>query len=226
MKLNTERKKLVVEGVKLLTVVGAMLALYLSISGWAVLVEKDKLENTQKSAQQLEEIKTLRSKIENSGSAKKLYATVVEDRKNEHFEIDNDQVREVLQELVKRHRLTVNGKLEYSTEKEFKHPDLASVTTPMIVRRDAKLKVNAISDMQVYAFMHSLSRELSGVIRFTSFKLIRKAPMDTQAITQLALGRPVFTVDAEISFDWFGFKQASESGQSAGNPPVQRGVKP
>ena len=206
MKLQDERKSLAVESVKMLVVVGVFVAIYIGVSAWASSAEQSKTESANLAAQQQSEIATLRSKIDSSGSSQKLFATVVEDRKNEQFEIDNEKVRDVLQDLVKRYRLSVSDKLEYSAEKDFKHPELATVTIPIIVRQEARLKFSAISDLHAYAFMQALSRELPGVVRYTQFKLMRKAPLDAEAVTQLAAGKSVYTVDVELAFDWFGFK--------------------
>lgn len=218
MKLQTERKKIVVEGIKIAGGVGVCLFLYIAASAWASSAENGKTQAVAQSSQQTAEIATLRSKIDNSGSAQKIYADIVEERKNENFEIDNDKVRTVLQDLIVLHRLSINDKLEYSSDKEFKHPELTTVTTPMIVRQDAKLRFMAISDLQVYAFMRSLSHELPGIVRFTKFKLTRKAPFDNTVLTQITSGQAPQMVEAEIAFDWFAFKPEKEEKDAAASP--------
>lgn len=211
MKIQNERNRLIKEVIKLTVGVGVCLAIYLGASSWASSVEQSKTENTSRTAQLQTEITNLRTKVDSSGSAQKIYTGLVESRGNEDFEIDNEKVRAILQELVKRHRISISDKLEYSAEREFKHPELTTVTTPIKVRQEAKLRFAAISDLHVYAFMQSLSRELPGIIKFTQFKITRKVMVDEDAITQLALGRTINTVEAEVAFDWFGFDQTNDA---------------
>lgn len=216
MKLQSERKKLAVEGAKLAAGVAVCVVLYVAASSWAGSAENGKNQATAQLSQQTSEIATLRAKIDNSGDAQKIYADVVEERKNEDFTIDNEKVRTVLQDLIILHRLSINDKLEYSSDKEFKHPELTTVTTPMIVRQDAKLRFQAISDLQVYAFMHSLSHKLPGIVRFTKFRLTRKSPFDNGVLVQIASGGAPHMVEAEIAFDWFAFKpEASDETEAS-----------
>lgn len=215
MKIQNERNRLIKEVVKFTAIAGVCLAVYLGASMWASSVEQSKTQNTARTAQLQTEITNLRTKVDSSGSAQKIYTGLVESRGNEDFEIDNEKVRAVLQELVKRHRISISDKLEYSAERDFKHPELTTVTTPIKVRQEAKLRFAAISDLHVYAFMQSLSRELPGIIKFTQFKITRKVMVDEDAIAQLALGRTINTVEAEVTFDWFGFVHADDAGEKA-----------
>lgn len=223
MKLQSEQKALIVEGTKLLGVVGVCIALFVAAGAWKASMETSKTQEQGKAGQQTAEINTLRDKIKNSGASKELYASVVETRRNESFTIDNDKVRDVLQDLVKRHRLSVNDKLEYSAEKDFTSPSLTSLTTPITVRQEAKLKFAAISDLHAYSFIQALARELPGVVKYTHFKLTRKYPMDTELITQLATGRAVYAVDVELTFDWFSIRNES---QDAAANNAQTGEQP
>lgn len=215
MKLESERKKLILDAVKMAVVIGIAGGIYFATSMWAGSVDKEKQTISGQASQQQSEIGAMHSKIDNSGTSKKLYTSVVEERGNEDFEIDTDKVRDVLQELVKQHRISLSDKLEYSAEHELKHPELTALTTPVFVRQDAKLRFSAISDLHVYAFIDGLARKLPGVIRITQFKLTRKAPLDTDTIAQLAEGKQVNTVDAELTFDWFGFKPVPEKQEPA-----------
>lgn len=223
MKLQSEQKALIVEGTKLLGVVGVCIALFVAAGAWKASMESSKAQEQGKAGQQTAEINTLRDKIKNSGASKELYASVVEARRNESFTIDNDKVRDVLQDLVKRHRLSVNDKLEYSAEKDFTNPALTSLTTPITVRQEAKLKFAAISDLHAYSFIQALARELPGVVKYTRFKLTRKYPMDTELITQLAMGRAVYAVDVELTFDWFSIRNESPEATA---PDTQSGGQP
>ncbi len=211
MKLEEERKKLIIEIVKLIGGICVFVALYIGASAWQSGAVQVKTDALSKSSQLQAEISGLRSKIDSSGASQKIYANLVEERGNSNFVIENEKVRDVLQELVKRHRITVSDKLEYSAERDFKDPALSTVAMPITVRQEAKLKFAAISDVHAYAFLQSLSHELPGTIKYRQFKLSRKFDLDDELITQLALGRTINTVEVEVAFDWFGFKNKVES---------------
>lgn len=219
MKLEVLRKKLIKDSLKVFGAVAACVALYVAVSTWSSSAVQGKNEVDGRSAQQQGEIASLRDKIENSGSSQKLYAELSEERQNENFTIHNEQVREVLQELVKRYRLGIKDKLEYSAEQEFRHPELTTMTTPMIVRQETKLNFSAISDIHAYGFIRALSRELPGVVRFTRLKFTRKAVLDKSVLDQLAQGQTVYTVEVEMAFDWFGFKEEEKADAEAAPAP-------
>lgn len=209
-KLQAERKKLIVDGIKIAIAVGGCIAVYVGASMWSASVLQGKTDAENKVSQQRAEIANLNTKIDTAESSQKVYVQVVDARKNEDFSIQNEQVREVLQKLIKQYRLSVRDKLEYSAERKVT-PSGLTISTPMVVRQDTKLSVSAISDLHVYGFVQALSQELPGIIRFTKFKVTRKDPMDEAVLQQLALGKTIYTVDAEMTFDWYGFNPAPQA---------------
>lgn len=217
-KFQAERKKLIAEAVKVAIGVGICGGVYAAAAIWSSSALQSKTDAENRVAQQRVEIANLNTKIDTAASSQKIYVEVVDTRKNESFTIDNDQVREVLQKLIKQYRLSVRDKLEYSAERKIV-PSGIAITTPMMVRQDTKLSFSAISDLQVYGFVQALSRELPGIVRFTKFSVTRKNPLDEAAFQQLALGKPVYTVEAEMTFDWYGFIPAAAAPQT-GSAPV------
>lgn len=223
-KLLTERKRLIADGVKAAIGVGICIGVYAGASMWSSSALQGKTTVENQVAQQRAEIANLNTKINNAESSQKIYVRVQESRKNENFSIDNEQVREVLQKLIKQYRLSVRDKLEYSAERKVT-PSGIEFTTPMVVRQDTKLSVSAISDLHVYGFVQALSQELPGIIRFTKFKVIRKNPLNDAALAQLALGKAVYTVEAEMSFDWYGFNSAPTAPEGNAPSPSPGGVQ-
>lgn len=216
-KLQAERKRLIVGGIKVAIGVGVCVGAYVGASMWSSSALQGKTDAESRVSQQRAEIANLNTKINTAESSQKVYVQVVDARKNENFSIQNEQVRDVLQKLIRQYRLSVRDKLEYSAERKVT-PSGLTISTPMVVRQDTRLSVSAISDLHVYGFVQALSQELPGIIRFTKFKVTRKGPIDENMLQQLALGKAVYTVDAEMTFDWYGFNDAPVP--QAGNAPL------
>ncbi len=224
MKLEEERKQLIKEVIKLGVVVGVAVALYIAASTWSASIQQEKTQISGQASQQQGTISELRNKIDNSGNAAKLYSKVAHERQNEEFAIDNDKVREVLQELVNQYRLQVNDKLEYSSEKDLQSPELSMLTSAVKVRQETRLKFSAISDVHAYGFIEALSQKLPGIIKINQFSIVRKGRLDSVALNELSAGKLANTVDVEIVFDWFSIEPKSEKTDAGANAPAPMGA--
>lgn len=214
MNLQALQRDLVKEAVRASGIVGGALALYLALSSWNSATFEEHMALQSRFGQEQAEIALLRTKVESAGTVGKSYGDLVTDRAGAGFEIDNARVRDVLQELVERYRLNLEGKLEYSAQQAYAPAAFQNLTNKFIVRRDARFVFTAITDQHVYSFLEALRRELPGIIRFTKFSLRRTAEADPTVIATLASGNPAYLVSAEVTFDWYGMVSAEAQNQS------------
>lgn len=219
MKMQAIQRKLVIEGGIAVTAVAVFLGIFMGVSAWSKGAVSGKTEVEGRSGQQQGEINTLRSKIDNADSSQKTYAKIVEKRGNDNFVVDNDKVRETLESLIARHRVSIEGKFEYSPEEKLALPELANLTTGFTIRRDATLKFEAISDIHVYSFLNALANKLPGVVNFKSLIVKREKPLNSVALSQLSLGKEAYLVQASVIFDWYAVVPAA-GGASASPAPV------
>lgn len=204
MKLQEIKKQTTKIFIKSGAIVLASVVLYFAVSAWQSQVAEQQ-KHTEATRNQLQsDIATLKSKLENADASERNYALFISGRKSQELQIENDKVREVLQALINRYRLKVDGKLEYSAEKKVEHPELAALSRPIVLRQDVKLKFSAISDVQVFSFAKDLVEQLPGIIHYTKVLIQRKGELDTATFALLATGQLAYLVEAELTFDWYG----------------------
>lgn len=208
MKLQNTKKQTIAIAVKSSVILVVAVAIYVAASMFQSSIEEKKASVESSNNQLQTDMANMLSKIENVDSSEKKYATFIAQRANQNFIIENEKVRDVLQNLISRYRLKLDGKLEYSAEKKLDAPELAALERPVLVREDAKLKFSAISDVQVFSFAKDLVEQLPGIVSFKRVKITRKGELDAATLTKLSAGQIEYLVDAEIVFDWYGLEPA------------------
>jgi hypothetical protein len=216
MNLEAIQRDTVKEAVRALVLAGGALALYIGLSTWNASVQEENARLQSAYGQAQSEIALLRSKVESAGTSGKSFADLVQARGNANFEIDNSQVRDVLQTLVARYRINFEGKLEYSAQQNFESPALQNLINKFIVRREAKINFTAITDQHVYSFLDELSRELPGIMRYSKLTIRRTSEADPSVIANLSGGNASYLVTADVTFDWYGIVAPDAPAQTQG----------
>lgn len=204
MKLQNAKKQTIAIAIKATLAVGGCIIIYIVASMLQSAMEEKKASVETAYNQLQAEMADMHSKIENADVSEQKFASFITHRNNQNFTIKNEKVRDVLQKLISRYRLKLDGKLEYSAEKKVDAPEFATFSSAMIVREDTILKFSAISDVQAFSFMKDLVEQLPGIISFKRVKITRKGELDAAALAKLSTGQIEYLADAEIVFDWYG----------------------
>lgn len=70
-------------------------------------------------------------------------------------------------------------------------------------RRSVTVKINALDDVDVYHYIHGLSEELSGYIKFKDLNIRRNLDFSLDTLRAIARGEFPAIIDADLVFDWY-----------------------
>lgn len=149
------------------------------------------------------QIAVLDKQIATSGTAEKRFVEIQKKRNNVDFEVKKEAMTAWLSEARTRYRLSNDLKVSYAQEEPTKEKDLLALDYTVTSRPESKLSsLQAISDVHIYSFLSDLLFQSAGIIRIDRFEITRQSDLTPSTMSELARGRSLTQVNAEMDFTW------------------------
>lgn len=162
------------------------------------------------------QIAVLEKQIATSGTAEKRFVEIQKKRNNVDFEAKKEAMTAWLSEARTRYRLSSDLKVSYAQEEPTREKELLALDYTITSRPESKLSsVEAISDVHIYSFLSDLLVQNPGIIRIDRFELTRQSDLNATAMSELARGRALTLVNAEIDFNWISLVPKPAKPQAA-----------
>ena len=187
------------------------LILIVVISGVAYFVDAE-VQNIDKENKKLNrEISSI--KREKNNYSKKLglaneyisqYEKIKTEFENERLSLNRKIVRNKLNALKEKHKiadLQVNiSPAKAIAEKELKKKNIDVQTSPI------NISLKAFTDIDVYNFIHDLSKEMPGFVVVKTFNIYRNSDLGKNNLIAISRGSKPTIVTSDIALDWVGIK--------------------
>ncbi len=190
---------------------------FFAVSTFVEDLDSQKRKLQAENASLIAEKTSLMDKKNKATSSLELYQKIRKKNQSEDFSVDREVGANIFKELRERYRLKLAGENSFSQIMEITEPGFKR-DSGIVVKSDARLGFEAVTDEIVFQFIHGLYSSMPGFVFIESFAITRRGKIDGAALSELGRGSFPPLVSATMGFMWVGIKSKPEDTETSPRP--------
>ncbi|MFO0388622.1 MAG: hypothetical protein ACK502_02735 [Alphaproteobacteria bacterium] len=216
MKYQTIRKRLLVESLAIVGALALGAGVLLLLISMHDEYASENLSLQTKVTEQANELASMNDKYTRIQNNHDLYEEAKRESQNDQLSVSKEIIVKLLREYRKKYGIE-DVSVDMSTLKQPANP-VYTKKTAHISYSEVTLKMEALTDEDVYQFIAAIYQGFPGAVKITNIKVTRENKFSKEMALQIAKDGHARLVSAEVKFNWFGIEPIDPADGTGGKP--------